>query len=231
MYDRLTDRARKVIQLANVEAQRYGGLYIGSDHILLALLNEDTGIAATVLRNLNVDPDRIRREVEKLMQSGADVGVNKTPQIPKAKRVIDFAIEEARCLNHSYVGTEHMVLGLLREEEGLAAQVLISLGLSATRVRDEIVQLLGQQPVMSAVNPQSPPNAFLDLPDQIDKAVTALDELALLLSEMKKEAVLCQDFEWAAYLKDETDKLQKMRRCLLANKDREPPVPPEQRHA
>ena len=167
MYDKFTDRARKVMQLANEEAQRYNHQYIGTEHILLGLVKECTGVAANVLRNLNVDPNRIRREVERLIQTGPNVGFDKMPQTPRAKKVIEFAIDEARRLNHNYVGTEHVLLGLLREEEGAAAQVLTNLGLTLDAVRNQIVELLGQQPTMAAVKPQSPPESLRDLPTRI----------------------------------------------------------------
>jgi ATP-dependent Clp protease ATP-binding subunit ClpC len=144
MYERFTDRARKVMQLANQEAQRFNHEYIGTEHILLGLVKEGSGVAANVLKNLDVDLRKIRLEVEKLVQSGPDmVTMGKLPQTPRAKKVIDYAMEEARNLSHNYVGTEHLLLGLLREEEGVAAQVLKNLGLKLDDVRDEVLNLLG----------------------------------------------------------------------------------------
>jgi ATP-dependent Clp protease ATP-binding subunit ClpC len=144
MYERFTDRARKVMQLANQEAQRFNHEYIGTEHILLGLVKEGSGVAANVLKNLDVDLRKIRLEVEKLVQSGPDmVTMGKLPQTPRAKKVIEYAVEEARNLNHNYVGTEHLLLGLLREEEGVAAQVLRNLGLKLEDVREEVLNLLG----------------------------------------------------------------------------------------
>lgn len=144
MYERFTDRARKVMQLANQEAQRFNHEYIGTEHILLGLVKEGSGVAANVLKNLDVDLRKIRLEVEKLVQSGPDmVTMGKLPQTPRAKKVIEYAIEEARNLTHNYVGTEHLLLGLLREDEGVAAQVLRNLGLKLDDVRDEVLNLLG----------------------------------------------------------------------------------------
>jgi ATP-dependent Clp protease ATP-binding subunit ClpC len=144
MYERFTDRARKVMQLANQEAQRFNHEYIGTEHILLGLVKEGSGVAANVLRNLDVDLRKIRVEVEKLVQSGPEmVTMGKLPQTPRAKKVIEYAIEEARNLNHNYVGTEHLLLGLLREQEGVAAQVLMNLGLKLEDVREEVLNLLG----------------------------------------------------------------------------------------
>ena len=144
MYERFTDRARKVMQLANQEAQRFNHEYIGTEHVLLGLVKEGSGVAANVLKNLDVDLRRIRNEVEKIVQSGPDmVTMGKLPQTPRAKKVIEYAMEEARNLNHNYVGTEHLLLGLLREQEGVAAQVLMNLGLKLEDVREEVLNLLG----------------------------------------------------------------------------------------
>ena len=144
MYERFTDRARKVMQLANQEAQRFNHEYIGTEHILLGLVKEGSGVAANVLKNLDVDLRKIRLEVEKLVQSGPEmVTMGKLPQTPRAKKVIEYSMEEARNLNHNYVGTEHILLGLLREQEGVAAQVLMNLGMKLEDVREEVLNLLG----------------------------------------------------------------------------------------
>jgi ATP-dependent Clp protease ATP-binding subunit ClpC len=145
MFERFTDRARKVMQLANQEAQRLRHEYIGTEHILLGLVKEGSGVASNVLRNLDVDLRKIRMEVEKIVQSGPDmVLMGKMPQTPRAKKVIEYAIEESRKLNHNYVGTEHLLLGLIREEEGVAAQVLMNLGLRMEAIRNEVHKVLAQ---------------------------------------------------------------------------------------
>jgi len=144
MFERFTDRARKVMALANQEAQRFNHEYIGTEHILLGLVKEGSGVGATVLKNLDVDIKKLRLEVEKLVKSGPDmVTMGKLPHTPRAKKVIEYAIEEARSLNHNYVGTEHLLLGLLRETEGIAAQVMMNLGLRLEDVRQEVLNLLG----------------------------------------------------------------------------------------
>jgi ATP-dependent Clp protease ATP-binding subunit ClpC len=144
MYERFTDRARKVMQLANQEAQRFNHEYIGTEHMLLGLVKEGTGVAANVLKNLDVDLRKIRLEVEKLVQTGPEmVTMGKLPQTPRAKKVVEYSMEEARNLNHNFVGTEHILLGLLREQEGVAAQVLMNLGLKLEEVREEVLNLLG----------------------------------------------------------------------------------------
>jgi hypothetical protein len=148
MYERFTDRARKVMQLANQEAQRFNHEYIGTEHILLGLVKEGSGVVATVLKKLDIDLDKIRLEVEKIVPSRTDmVTMCKLPVGPRAKKVVAYAIEEARSLNHNYVGTEHVLLGLLREQDGVAAQVLMNLGCKLEDVRKEILYVLGQNPV------------------------------------------------------------------------------------
>ncbi|MBX3372946.1 MAG: ATP-dependent Clp protease ATP-binding subunit [Phycisphaeraceae bacterium] len=155
MFERLTDRARKVMALANQEAQRFNHEYIGTEHILLGLVKEGSGVGANVLKNLDIDLRKVRLEVEKLVKSGPDmVTMGKLPQTPRAKKVIEYAIEEARSLNHNYVGTEHLLLGLLREQDGVAAQVLMNLGLKLEEVREEVLNLLG-----AGVEPEEGPEA------------------------------------------------------------------------
>ena len=144
MFERFTDRARKVMALANQEAQRFNHEYIGTEHILLGLVKEGSGVGANVLKNLEVDLRKVRLEVERLVRAGPEmVTMGKLPQTPRAKKVIEYAIEEARNLNHNYVGTEHLLLGLLREHDGVAAQVLMNLNLKLEEVREEVLNLLG----------------------------------------------------------------------------------------
>src|SRR5215217_7923179 len=139
MYERFSDEGRKVMQHANQEARRFNHEYIGTEHVLLGLIKEGSGVAANVLKNLDVDLRKVRLEVEKLVKSGPDmVTMGKLPQTPRAKKVIEYSMEEARNLNHNYVGTEHILLGLLREQEGVAAQVLMNLGLKLEEVREEV---------------------------------------------------------------------------------------------
>ncbi|MCP4759925.1 MAG: ATP-dependent Clp protease ATP-binding subunit [Planctomycetes bacterium] len=144
MFERLTDRARKVMALANQEAQRFNHEYIGTEHILLGLVKEGSGVGANVLKALEIDLRKVRLEVEKLVKSGPEmVTMGKLPQTPRAKKVLEYAIEEARHLNHNYVGTEHLLLGLLREQDGVAAQVLMNLGVKLEDGREEVLNLLG----------------------------------------------------------------------------------------
>jgi len=144
MYERFTDRARKVMQLANQEAQRLNHEYIGTEHILLGLVKEGSGVGVNVLKFLGVDLQGICAEVEKLVQSGPQSAAkDKLPATPRAKQVIESAIAESRRLRHNYVGTEHLLLGLVSVEEGVAAQVLTNLGLRLEGVRTEVLNLVG----------------------------------------------------------------------------------------
>jgi ATP-dependent Clp protease ATP-binding subunit ClpC len=144
MFNRFTERARKVILLAKEEAKRFNHDYIGTEHILLGLIREGEGVAAAVLASVGLDPEKIRFEVEKLVEPGPSTVVSgDIPFTPKAKKVIELAMDEARALNHNYIGTEHLLLGLLREGEGVAAQVLMNLGMDLEKVRMEVMQLLG----------------------------------------------------------------------------------------
>lgn len=149
MYERFTDRARKVMALANQEAQRFNHEYIGTEHILLGLVKEGSGVAANVLKNLGIDLNKVRLEVEKIVQAAPDmVTMAKLPLTPRGKRVIELATEASRKLNHRYVGTEHLLLGLIREQEGVASQILMNLGLKTESVEKETLDLLGHGPDM-----------------------------------------------------------------------------------
>lgn len=147
MFERFTDRARKVMALANQEVQRFNHEYIGTEHILLGLIKEGSGTGAAVLKNLGVDIEKMLLEMEQLFKLKGrpdKVTMDKQPPTTLAKKVIEYAIEEARSLNHEYIGTEHILLGLLRQSEGIAAQVLVNLGVSIERVRMEILKLLNR---------------------------------------------------------------------------------------
>ena len=144
MYERFTDRARKVIQLANQEANRLNHSTVGTEHLLLGLVKEGSGVASNVLKNQDIDLGKIRREVEKLVPPGNQMlTMGRLPQTPRARKTLEYAMEEARNLGSTYVGTEHILLGLLREQEGIAAQVLMNLGVQLNDIRDEILNLIG----------------------------------------------------------------------------------------
>lgn len=158
MYERFTDRARKVMQLASQEAQRFNHEYIGTEHILLGLVKEGSGVAAHVLESYGVDLRKVRLEVEKIMQPAPSTGVfiGKLPQTPHAKRVVELAIEEAGKLGDNYVGTEHLLLGLISQTAGSASEVLTALGLSPDVIRAEVRHLLTKGTGEQDDNPASP---------------------------------------------------------------------------
>ena len=188
MFERFTDRARKVMALANQEAQRFNHEYIGTEHILLGMIEEGSGVGANVLKNLNVDLSRVRLEVEKLVKIGPHmVTMGKLPQTPRAKKVIEYANEEARNLNHNYVGTEHLLLGLLREHEGVAAQVLMNLGLKLEEVREEVLNVLGYGIKHETVVPNGSENQVARLQAQLDHAIRMICRLQPQLDEARNQ--------------------------------------------
>jgi len=143
-FDKFTDRARKVLTLAQDEAQRFNHNYIGTEHLLLGLVREGEGVAARVLENMNVELAKVRTAVEFIIGRGDRPVVGEVGLTPRAKRVIELAIDEARRLGHNYIGTEHLLLGLVREGEGIAAGVLESLGVNLDKVRHEVIRVLSQ---------------------------------------------------------------------------------------
>ena len=143
-FDRFTKRARQVLILAQEEAQRFQHNYIGTEHLLLGLVREGEGVAAQVLVNLGVELDKVRRAVESIIGRGDRVVLGEVGLTPRAKKVIELAVDEARRLNHRFVGTEHLLLGLIREGEGIAAGILESLSLQLEQVRTETLRVLNQ---------------------------------------------------------------------------------------
>ena len=150
MHDKFTERVRKVMYLAREEAARLQHDYIGTEHLLLGVIREGEGIAATVLNNLGLDLDAIRQAVESMVAAtGGTLTIGEIPFTPRAKRVLELSVDEARQLGHNYVGTEHLLLGLIREGEGVAARVLLELGVDRKKVREETLKLLGGTPSVS----------------------------------------------------------------------------------
>src|SRR6202142_3058385 len=143
-FDKFTDRARKVLTLAQDEAQRFNHNYIGTEHLLLGLVRQGGGVAPRVLENMNVELAKVRTAVEFIIGRGDRPVVGEVGLTPRAKRVIELAIDEARRLGHNYIGTEHLLLGLVREGEGIAAGVLESLGVNLDKVRHEVIRVLSQ---------------------------------------------------------------------------------------
>lgn len=143
-FNRFTKRAMKVIQLAQEEAQRFQHNYIGTEHLLLGLVREGEGVAAKVLSNLGVELNKVRSAVESIIGRGDRVVLGEIGLTPRAKKVIELAVDEARRLNHHFIGTEHLLLGLMREGEGIGAGVLESFGLSLQQVRAQTIQVLNE---------------------------------------------------------------------------------------
>src|SRR3954447_10609457 len=143
-FDKFTERARKVLQLAQEEAQRFNHNYIGTEHLLLGLVREGDGVAARVLGNMNVQLPKVRSAVEFIIGRGEATVIGEIGLTPRAKKVLELAVDEGRRLNHHYIGTEHLLLGLVREGEGIAAGVLESLGVNLEKVRTQVMQVVSQ---------------------------------------------------------------------------------------
>src|SRR4051794_35576981 len=143
MFERFTERARKVVVLAQEEARHFNHNYIGTEHLLLGLLREDEGVAARALSSLNVTLDEVREQVESIVGYGEEGTGGQAPFTPRSKKVLELALREALQLGHNYIGTEHILLGLVRESEGVAARVLSNLGVDPDKVRREVVRMLG----------------------------------------------------------------------------------------
>ncbi|BDA42949.1 Chaperone protein ClpC1, chloroplastic [Coccomyxa sp. Obi] len=144
MFERFTEKAIKVVMLAQEEARRLGHNFVGTEQILLGLIGESTGIAAKVLKSMGVNLKDARVEVEKIIGRGSGFVAVEIPFTPRAKRVLELSLEEARQLGHNYIGTEHILLGLLREGEGVAARVLETLGADVTKIRTQVIRMVGE---------------------------------------------------------------------------------------
>jgi ATP-dependent Clp protease ATP-binding subunit ClpC len=142
VFERFTDRSRRVVVLAQEEARLLNHDYIGTEHILLGLIREGQGVAAAALDSLGVSGEAVRQRVQEIIGAGDAVPTGPIPFTPRAKKVLELALREAQKLGHSYIGTEHLLLGLIREGEGVAAQVLEELGAELNRVRQEVIQLV-----------------------------------------------------------------------------------------
>jgi len=143
VFERFTERARQVVVLAQEEARALKHNYIGTEHLLLGLLREEEGVAARVLASLDVTLEGVRSRVEKLVGVGEEVTTGQIPFTPRAKKVLELALREALSIGHNYIGTEHILLGLARADEGAAAAILLDFDLDAERVRSEVIEVLG----------------------------------------------------------------------------------------
>ncbi|MFL5507457.1 MAG: Clp protease N-terminal domain-containing protein, partial [Gemmatimonadales bacterium] len=188
-----TDRVRKVLQMAREEAARLHHEYVGTEHILLGLIREGEGVAAAVLQNLNVDLEEIQQKIEETVKKGkaAAAAGPDLPYTSRAKKVLELAMTEARELNHSYVGTEHLLLGLLREEKGIAAQVLTDAGVSLEQSRAETLRLLGSDMPSTQPTASSAPQPSSSSPKAEKKSKTpALDHFCRDLTQLAAEGQL-----------------------------------------
>ena len=180
-FEKFTERARKVLSLAQDEAQRFNHNYIGTEHLLLGLVREGDGIAAKALMNLGVELEEVRRNVEFIVGRGDRIVLGEIGLTPRAKKVMELAVDEARRMNHHYVGTEHLLLGLIREGEGIAGGVLESMGITLERARDEVLRILqGGAGVASRAGRTAPESSAPESPAPKNNVIACrLDDAAL----------------------------------------------------
>jgi ATP-dependent Clp protease ATP-binding subunit ClpC len=222
MFERFTDRARRVVVLAQEEARMLNHNYIGTEHLLLGLIHEGEGVAAKALESLGVSLEAVRAQVEEIIGQGQQAPSGHIPFTPRAKKVLELSLRESRQLGHDYIGTEHILLGLLREGDGVAAQVLVRLGADLNRVRQQVIELLhgrrGEEPAAPAAGGRErrlPPEIASRL-DAIGSRLSAveqrtgtgpdtgeLDEQIEQVLRDRHAAVDAQDYERAASLRDQ----------------------------
>jgi ATP-dependent Clp protease ATP-binding subunit ClpA len=224
VFERFTDRARRVVVLAQEEARMLNHNYIGTEHLLLGLVHEGEGVAARALESLGISLQAVRLPVEEIIGQGQQAPAGHMPLTPRAKKVIELAGREASDLGHNYIGTEHLLLGLIREGEGVAAQVLVKLGADFAGVREQVIQLLGGQAGRGALTERARrgKRARARLIDDalaqigsLDRRLAAierwagirpdLDDLDEKIAQVRREkesAIDAQDFETAAGLRD-----------------------------
>jgi ATP-dependent Clp protease ATP-binding subunit ClpA len=207
MFERFTDRARRVVVLAQDEARLLNHNYIGTEHILLGLIHEGEGVAAEALESLGISLDAARQQVEEIIGHGQQAPSGHIPFTPRAKKVLELSLRESLQLGHNYIGTEHILLGLIREGDGVAAQVLVRLGAELNRVRQRVIQLIHARPPREGA-PGPEVQARLDVVE-VRLAVlehrvgtgpesSDLDEQIAQVCREKESAVDAQDFEQAA---------------------------------
>ena len=170
MFERFTDRARRVVVLAQEEARMLNHNHIGTEHILLGLIHEGHGVAATALESLGISLEAVRQQVTEIIGRGDQAPSGHIPFTPRAKRVLELSLREAKELGHSYIGTEHILLGLIREGDGVAAQMLVKLGADLDRTRQQVVQLLHDRAGEDLTGAGSPqPGDALTPADSLDR--------------------------------------------------------------
>ena len=219
MFERFTDRARRVVVLAQEEARMLDHNYIGTEHLLLGLIHEGEGVAAKALEAMGISLDAVRQQVEAIIGRGQQAPSGHIPFTPRAKRVLELSLRESGQLGHNYIGTEHILLGLIREGEGVAAQVLMKLGGDLNRVRQMVIQLLDARGTEGRTKPRSTRAGVIEdilaRLDSMDGRLTAierwvgmgpdvrdLDQEIAKLHRDKEAAIESQDFETAAAIRD-----------------------------
>jgi len=233
MFERFTDRARRVVVLAQEEARMLNHNYIGTEHILLGLIHEGEGVAAKALESLGISLEAVRQQVEEIIGQGQQAPSGHIPFTPRAKKVLELSLREALQLGHNYIGTEHILLGLIREGEGVAAQVLVRLGADLDRVSQQVVQLLGGyhgtklEAAGAGAWPRPAARADRRLLPQLQARITALEsrlsaieqrvgtgaqtrELDRQIERVRGEkiaAIDSQEYEQAASLRDQENHL------------------------
>jgi ATP-dependent Clp protease ATP-binding subunit ClpA len=221
MFERYTDRARRVVVLAQEEARMLNHNYIGTEHILLGLIHESEGVAAKALKSLGISLETVRQQVEAIVGSGQQAPSGHIPFTPRGKKVLELAVREARALRHDYIGTEHILLGLVREDSGVAAQVLVALGADLNRVRQQVIQLLQGHQGKDLIGEGSPlPDDAVARADPLDRRLAAierwvgmrpdLDDLEREIAQTRREkeaAIDRQDFDTAVATRDKEKQL------------------------
>jgi hypothetical protein len=217
LFERFTERARQVVVLAQDEARALKHNYIGTEHILLGLLREEEGLAARVLESLDITVEEVRAQVARIVGQGDEVTTGQIPFTPRAKKVLELALREALSLGHNYIGTEHILLGLVRENEGVAARILLDFDADADVVRDEVIRALSSPSWSGPPThvPKSPPLAR----EYVDEWTRA--------REQKEAAIEAKDFDGADILRERERMLASAARQLERAWDQEAvPVPP-----
>jgi ATP-dependent Clp protease ATP-binding subunit ClpC len=188
MFEKFTERARRVVVLAQEEARMLNHDYIGTEHILLGLIHEGEGAAAKALNGIGISLEQVRQQVEEIIGSGRISPSGQIPFTPRAKKVLELSYREALHLRHSYIGTEHILLGLLREGDGVAAQVLVKLGADLDRVRQQVIALLsaGQhnEDILGYEEATTPP--FVAGPTQLGEILSILRDIARRVEKIER---------------------------------------------
>jgi ATP-dependent Clp protease ATP-binding subunit ClpC len=216
MFERFTDRARRVVVLAQEEARLLNHNYIGTEHLLLGLIHEGEGVAALALESLGFRLEAVRSQVEEVIGQGQSAPVGHIPFTPRAKKVLELSSREAMQLGHNYIGTEHILLGLIREGEGVAAQVLVKLGADLPRVRQQVIQLLSGYVGGKEAGEQAGAGTRL-VRISVPEDLRELEEQLAQARREKEAAIDAEDFDQAAALRDKERAL----RGRLVERERE----------